>query len=707
MKYIITILLGLSTLFMSGQNFSIDHPESIDPYFQKDETIALDQIQLSITFQLRQLKHQYRNSEKFDSYYLERLDKSNTEPENYITIIDELPEIHSAEKLINLYQEKKEYLDFYMYHSLENSKLSVKDLPSFGGFPYQKNLDSRFLSSFNKGKEEREKSFKFYTNIDSIKVLYSYKFPSRIDTIRVKVGNVKTSNPYGITLKPYDDYGVEADIPFNKNIKILDVVGIDKNENPLLSNVLDHLYIYDDTAKALQYLDRKFRILTELNKAIDNREINTIEDLKSSLSTLKTEYQYSPLSKEPIVTEKNLFQIFGYAEEVFMYIQTEEQLISETVIVQSQEKAHTVYDYYSDESLKYDEPRDYFYNIAKNKRLKNKAYNDIDFLGGNFFEVEQSDNTCERLVVNKKNEIVPFDECTGKLHHLANGGVLIEKTDSYGLDTEWIKVYDQFGNLKLESSNGIAMNAYFIDSNFILISENEQSKFLLGDYKLTDLYDNHHVYGPHRALVYKGEKCSIIDDFGNELLPFEYTNCEMIGQKNLLVNKGDQQYIISETNEIIHKENTHELLLFPETERSLSLSVPYLNLVAFIENDLYGIKDINGIIILPAKATEIAQIGFNRIAVTLENGLTGVIDEKGNEIIPFQYEELNPYYGNYAILINENGTKFTFYDYEGNVKVIHHAEESYEIWGVFDRPTLILDDKIHIRYNGVIFDRAD
>lgn len=692
---------------MSGQDFSIDNPESIDSYFQKDETIAINQIQLSIMFQLRKLKHQYRNSEKFNSTYIDRLDKSNTDPENYITNIDELPEVHSVEELLGLYHEKKEYINYHMYHSIESSQLFVKDLPSFGGFPYQTNLDLRFISSFNKGKEQQKSSFKFYTNIDSIKVLYSYKYPSNIDTIRVKVGNLKTSNTYGITLKPYDDYGVEANIPHNQGIKILDVTGIDKDGNPLLSNVLDHLYIYDNKEKALQNLDSKFRILALLNKDINDEKINTVEDLKSSLSSLKAEYQYSALTKESVVTEKNLFQIFGYAEEVILYIQTEEQLISEKVIVKSKEKVHPLYDYYTDESLKYDEAREYFYNISKNERIKNNAYHNIEFLGGNFFQVKHNDNKCERLVVNKKNQIVPFYECIGSLNHLTNGGVIIEKTDSYGLDTEWIKVFDQSGNLKLESSNGLAMNQYYTDSHFILISEKEQSKFLLGNYKLTDLYDNHHVYSPHRALVYKGEKCSIIDDFGKELLPFKYTNCEMIGQKSLLVNKGDQQFIISETNEIIHKETTHELLVFPETERALSLSVPYLNLVAFIENDLYGIKDINGSIIFPAKATEIVQVGLNRIAITLENDLTGVIDEKGNEIIPFEYELINPYFRNYAILISENGTKFTFYDYEGNVKVIHHAENSYEIWGVFNRPTLILDEKIHIRFNGVIFDRAD
>lgn len=707
MKILITILLGSSVLFLNGQNVSIDKPASFDAYFQEDEAVALNKIQLGIMFQLRALKHQYRNSKKFDSPYLERLNSLNTDPENYISKIDEFPELYSADQLIELYREKREKLNFYMYHSNESSDVSVKELPTFGGFPYQRNLDVRFISSFNKGKERQEKSFKFYTNIDSVKLLYSYKYPSQIDTIRVKVGNEKSSNPYGITLIPYDDYGIEANIPIDKNIKILDVVGIDKDGNALLANVLDHLYIYDDIGQGIRNLNKKFQILVELSKAIDNKDIKTLKALKSRLSELKAEYEYASLSKESLVNEKNLFQIFGYAEEVIMYVQSEERIISETVIIQSQEKIHPHYDFYTDENLKYNVPREFFYNRSKNKKLNNKAYDDIDFLGSNYFEVEHDDNKCERLVVNEKKDIVPFGECIGKLHLLANGGIHIEKTDKYGLDTVWIKVFDQFGNLKLDSSNGIAMNAYLRNSNFVVISENEQSKFLLGDYKLTDLYDNHHVYSPHRALVFKGEKCSIIDDFGKEILPFQYTNCEMIGQNSLLVNKDDQQLIISETNEILHEENEYKLLLFPETERALSLSVPYLNLVAYIDNDLYGIKDINGTIVFPARATEIAQVGYNRIAVTLENGFTGVIDEKGNEIIPFQYEAINPYYGNYAILINENGTKFTFYDYDGKVKVIHFAEESYEIWGVFDRPTLILDDKIHIRYNGVIFDRAD
>lgn len=710
MKFILSTFLIIFSVSLQAQNFFTNN-DTLAHYFEQNKIVTFQKVQLDIESQLKQIKSLVRNNNEFESPYINRLDKSNSNPKDYISL-SSLPEIPTSKVLDNLYHDKKKDIDYYMYHDGEKSVVILGSTPSYGYFPFQKNLDTRFISSFVDGKETSKTRFNFYTNIDSIKVLYSYKRPSRVDTIRLKVGALNKPNKYGITLKRYKDYGITANFPHQNNLEIIDVAGIDKNGQSLLSNVLDSYYTYNINEETLmQNLKKNHRILTTLHTNISNKKITTINDFKSSILDLKTKYQFTPINKQFIDSKNYLFQIFGYAEEVVLYIKKGAYSISEDVIAykSKEDLEHPTYDYYSDKNIKdsYSNPTKFFYNKISNQKIKDTVYYEISYSGSNYFTVDNKEKECKRLLIDKNNKISPFDDCSGKLLNLENNGILIEYLDDYGLDQKEVKVYDEYGKLKFKNANGTPMNQVFNGSNFIVISENDKEKFMLSDYTLTDLFDNYQIYSAHRALVFKGDKCGIIDDAGNTLIPFKYKNCELISPNYLLVNKNNQQHIITSSNKIKHIETKHLLKPINNVNYAFGASVPNLNLVTYEDNSLYGIKNVDGTIIFPAKAKEIFEVGLNRIAIRLENDLIGVINENGKEIIPFKFEAINKYFSNYAILISDNEKTFTFYDYDGNIKVTHYAEQFYEIWEVLSKPTLLIDDKITIRYNGEIIERQD
>lgn len=706
-KYFSTVFLLLFFVNGFSQNFFTDSPKKTTEFFSKNKDISLKEIQQLLYHEVRALRRLYSNQKKFRSPYMDKLDKTNTDSDRYISYA-ELPEIHKSEKLLSLYHEKKKDLDYHMYHTTEYSKLVLKSLPSYGGFVYQKNLNFQLLSAYLNGKENSNDEFKFYTQVDSAKVLYSYRYPKTIDTIRVKVGKSKLSNKYDIALEPHMDYGVVAKMPFNRNLKILDIAGVDKKGKILLANVLSKYNTYNLNDKSLlKPISDKVQILITLNEKISSGEIKSIEEFKSKLDELKKDYGFKTILKSPIVSQNFLFQIFGYAEEVVIYIQTEEGFISEKLNIISQKKQHPIYDSYDDRSKDYTEPSEYFYNKKKKKKLSDNAYFNIEFLGGTLFKVKNKEKKCERLHVTKKGRIEKFDNCSGKLIQLANNGFLIEHTDRYGIDQKSVAIYDDSAKLKFKGTNGAPANLLFKNSHFIVTTSGKQDRFILGNFKLTELLDNYKIYSPHKALVFKGEKCGIINDFGKELVPLKYTKCQMIGQHHFIANLNTEQVIVTDDDKIVHTETTHYLEPVQGVEGRPNSFLPYLNLTVFEEKKLFGLKNINGEIIFPPKAKEISEVGVNRIAIRLENNLLGIVDEKGKVIVPFDYEDINPYYRGFTILVSNNGKKFTFYNLDGKVKAIHNAKETYEIWNVFRRPTLVLDDKIHIRYNGNIFDRAD
>jgi len=706
-KYFTTFFLLLFFVNGFGQNFFTDSQKKTTEFFNKNKDISLKEIQQLLYHEVKTLRKLYNNQKKFKSPYIDKLDKTNTDPDRYISY-SELPEIHRSEKLLGLYHEKKKDLDYRMYHTTEYSKLVLNSLPSYGGFVYQKNLNFQLLSAYLNGKGNPDVEFKFYTQVDSAKVLYSYRYPKTVDTIRVKVGKSKSSNKYGITLEPYMDYGVVAKMPFNRNLKILDVAGVDKKGKTLLANVLSKYNIYNLNDKSLlKPISDKVQILITLHEKISSNEIKSVEEFKKTLYELKTDYGFKTISKSPIVSRNFLFQIFGYAEEVVIYLQTEEGFISEKLNITSQKKQHPIYDSYDDRSKNYDEASEYFYHKKKKKKLSDNAYFNIEFLGGTLFKVKNKEKKCERLRVTRKGRLEKFDNCSGKLIQLANNGFLIEHTDSYGIDQESVAIYNDEAKLKFKGTNGVAANLLFKNSHFIVTTSGKQNRFILGNFELTELLDNYKIYSPHKALIFKGEKCGIIDDFGKELVPLKYTKCQMIGQHHFIANLNTEQVIVTDDDKITHTETTHYLEPVQGVEGRPNSFLPYLNLTVFEEKKLFGLKNINGEIIFPPKAKEVSEVGVNRIAIRLENNLLGVVDEKGKVIIPFDYEEINPYYREFTILVSNKGKTFTFYDLNGEVKIIHNAKETYEIWNVFRRPTLVLDDKVHIRYNGYIFDEAD
>ncbi len=707
LEKIFTFLLLL--FFTSGfsQNFFTDSRQKTDEFFRKNKDISLKEIQQLLYHEVKTLRKTYNNRTKFRSPYIEKLDKTNTDPERYISY-SELPEIHRPQKLLNLYHEKKKDLDYRMYHTTEYSKLVLKNLPSYGGFVYQKNLNFQFLSAYLNGKESHKDEFKFYTQVDSAKVLYSYRYPKTIDTIRVQVGKSKSSNIYGITLESYMDYGIVAKVPYNTNYKILDVAGVDKNGKTLLANVLSNYNNYNTTDQSLlKTIGNKIQILIALYDGIISNEIKSVDAFKIALTKLKKDYGFKTISKSPIISQNFLFQIFGYAKEVVIYIQTEEGFISEKLNITPQKEQHSVYDTYDDRSKNYNEPNEYFYNKRKKKKLSDKAYFSIEFLGGSLFKVKNKEKKCERMLVTKKGRLKKFDDCSGSLKRLSNDGFLIEYTSNYGMNQDSVFIYDRDGKLRLEVANGTPMNEFFVNSHFIVSSSDKQDRFILGNYKQTEILDSYQIFSPDKALIFKGEKCGIIDDFGKKLVPLKYTKCQMIGQHHFIAHLNSQQVIVSDKNKIVHKETLHYLEPISRIKENEGLSIPYLDLVIFKENDLFGLKNIKGEIIHPPTAKGISEVGPNRIAIQLKNDMLGVIDEKGNVVIPFEYEEINPYYKGFAILINDKGKKFTFFELNGKVKTIHKAKKTYEIWSVFGRPTLVLDDKIHVRYNGYIFEEAE
>jgi len=714
MKYFTAFLFLCFCSNGLGQDFFIDSQEKTTDFFKKNENISLVEIQQLLYYEYKQLKNLYDVSIQYDSPYLDRLKKENTNPERYISYA-ELPEVHKYQTLIHLYHEKKEDINYYTYHNTESSSAVLKDMPRYGKFPYQSNIDLRPISAYVNGKENKDKlDFKFYTKIDSLKVLYSYRYPKNIDTIRLKVGALKSNNKYGITLKKYEDYGVEAIVPYNPSIKFLDVAGIDKNGKTLLGNVLDHYNNYDkENDNLIKAIASKYHIVQMLHNEISQNKINSTKEFLSRLEELKKEFGFVSISKSPIITQNILFQIFGNAEEVLIYIQTEEGFISEKLNIPSSKKLHSIFDYYEDETKEWNKPKTYFYDKKKKRKLTNKAYTNIEFLGGNLFKTElgnrhlNEEYKCERILVTKDHKLKKFDNCSGSLKTLSNGGFILEYYDNYGIEQDSVKIFDESGELKFKGTNGVAMNEIFKNSHFIVTSEGEQERFILGNYKITDLLDNYQIYNSHKALIYKGKKCGIIDDFGKELVPTEYTNCYMIGQHHFIAEYKENQVIVNDKNSITHTETQHHLEPITGFEGTFGALTPYINLAVYKENNLYGIKDINGNIIYLPKAEEVFEVGPNRLAIRLENDLIGVINEKGETVIPFQFEAINPFYGGFAMLINENGKKITFYNLEGKIETVHKAEENYEIWNVFSKPTLILDDKIHIRYNGVIFDRAE
>jgi hypothetical protein len=687
-----------------GQDFFLDSPEKTKAFFKENKDISILEIKELLFLEYKFLERLYSGNKRFDRYNIDALIAANSNPERYVSTT-RLPDFYTPQQLLDIFLEKKEDLNYKMYHTEEDSTIGLSDAPSYRGRIYSKDTHFAFLAAYKDGKETLDAGFDFYTHIDSIKVLYSYRRPKTIDSIRIKVGAEQPGNKYGITAEKYKDYGVILNIPYNPNFKILDRVGIDENGTPLVATQRSTIAVMDSLNYDLQnQAYTKAEIVVELYKQIDKGEIISVKEFRSRFDDLKKKYGFTAFVKSPILSQRTLLQVYGYAKEVVLYLQTEEELLIEKFNIKNQEELHPIFATYTDSSLDYTEPNEFFYNKKKKKKLSGTPFQNITYLGGPLFLVEDKNEKCERLLITKEGTFAKFDQCDGGLAHLSNGGFMIQQTNRYG-EQQNVKIFDDTGKLRYEGKNGSNANEFFEDSHFVLIFSEGKRKLLLGNYEQTELFDDLEIYRPHRALVYKDNKCGIIDDFGKELVPINYTDCNRAGWDHFIAKLDGEYVIVSDNNTITHKETEHALEPLPLAESEFVISTQYMNLVVFIENGLYGLKNIYGKIVYPAKAIGIQEVGNYRIAVRLEDDSLGVIDEKGKTIIPFEYEDINPYYGEYAILVSNKGKKFTFFDYNGKVKITHEAEESYEIWNIMSRPTLILDDKIHIRYNGVIFDR--
>jgi len=205
------------------------------------------------------------------------------------------------------------------------------------------------------------------------------------------------------------------------------------------------------------------------------------------------------------------------------------------------------------------------------------------------------------------------------------------------------------------------------------------------------------------VLFKRNDLYGVLDDFGKLIIPFEYDSMEAIDNKTLLVSKNQKQFIINDKNEILYTAETNKKLSgLLSYRKKYMFDFSYLGIVQMERDGLKGLIDKTGKVIYPLKADEIFEVGFNRIALINEQGKLGVIDNKGKVIIPFVYDKINSYYKDYAILIEEDSKKFTFYDYEGNVKAKHQALEFYTIFEAINNPSLILDDEVIIRYDGKV-----
>lgn len=638
----------------------------------------------------------YRQSKLFNvnisNLYSNKYLVYNDSKKNLIYV--ELPEIEEFYGKYSRYNEIKEDLKYYMYHKYnKSSEVVVKNLPIYGALK-QNSYEANFVSSYHKKNEVIQEKFPFYTSIDSIKVNLAYNHPIAIDTIRLKINK---PNKYGIQFEKHLDYGLIIKYPFKKDFSIIEAVGVDKEGKTVLASEIQKYYTHEASEEANVLKYRK--LISNLYSDIYKNTITNTEDLWNKMDEYKQVMNFNPNNSTFKFRVNNLYQIHGEAKEVILYVSNEVRYVSENYVIKKN-NTHPLFD-----EVEFEE-NNYIYNIKDNKLYKADKYQYITYLENNIFEVTKPGNLgeCERIVLDQKGNKKKIGTCNnGNFLILPNGCLkVIEKSSSDF--NESVKIYDKVGNLSYEGINTIVVSEYKIDSNFLIQPVSQQkAQIIFADFSQTEELENYHVYSKDRVLFKRNDLYGVLDDFGKLIIPFEYDSMEAIDNKTLLVSKNQKQFIINDKNEILYTAETNKKLSgLLSYRKKYMFDFSYLGIVQMERDGLKGLIDKTGKVIYPLKADEIFEVGFNRIALINEQGKLGVIDNKGKVIIPFVYDKINSYYKDYAILIEEDSKKFTFYDYEGNVKAKHQALEFYTIFEAINNPSLILDDEVIIRYDGKV-----
>lgn len=659
------------------------NPDSLSEYI-KEKNISLYNIKMDINRQLYLFDVNLANL--YTNKYLVR-NKST----NYITYA-ELPEIedfYNKYKKYNIIKKDVKYSIYHVYN--EKSEVVLKSLPVYGALK-KNSYETFFLSSFQNKKETKNTIFPFYTSIDSIKVNLSYNYPIAIDTIRLKINK---PNKYGIQFERYLDYGLIIRYPFKKDYNIVEVIGVDKDGKNLFAVENKKYYTYGSTEKL--DIQKYKQLLGKLHVDIHSYKINNNEELLNKIVEYKKILNFNPDSSTFKLTDNNLYQIFGDAEEVVLYISKQVQYVSDDIIVKKN-NTHPIFD-----EVEFQD-NNYFYNIKNKKLYKSDKYKYITYLDNNIFEVTKDDdqNTCERIVVDNNLNKKYIGECDHeKFLIMPNGNIMLKERKDFN---KYVRLYDKVGNLKYEGVNTLVLCEYNFNSNFLIEQINKDKEIIIfGDFTKTEELESYYIYCENRVILKRGDKYGVYDDSGKVIIPFEYDNIEAIDDKTLLVSLNKKQFIINDLNEVIFEEEKDSLSTIKSIFSNYMFDFASSKIVQFEANGLKGIKDKKGQIIYPAKANEIYKVGPDRFAITDEKGKLGVINNKGKIIIPFIYDKINPYFKDFALLINEDTKKFTFYDYNGKVNAVHKANEFYEIvTETYNNPVLILDDTVIIRYDGKI-----
>lgn len=272
--------------------------------------------------------------------------------------------------------------------------------------------------------------------------------------------------------------------------------------------------------------------------------------------------------------------------------------------------------------------------------------------------------------------------------------------DGYLFATKDKKGYklDNTGNVLPLGNYGIHQK---FSNNLIAASSANKWGFLdiKGNIKIPFQYDLVSDFHKGIAIVYQQEKCGIIDTNGKIFVPIIYDGLEILDSTYIKAKKDCKFGIINSLGEIkvpiiydfIEQRNIYELPLsmplayekqintyqsnmFAENPNSFNRKTEkrYYDNMLVIQNNLMGIVDMNGKILIPCQYENLKRLQNNYFEIYYSTGKVGLIDINNEILLPIIYYDIKT--NNYhQFMVIDNNQKYFLYDAKAKKMIVENG----------------------------------
>ncbi len=283
-------------------------------------------------------------------------------------------------------------------------------------------------------------------------------------------------------------------------------------------------------------------------------------------------------------------------------------------------------------------------------------------------------------------------------------------------------IFDQDARIVFDGADDKTKAVTIINGKIFTVDS--KSKIYMTDIKSGDKEEFFSGYKPldykngYWAVSNDNNKCGIIDEKGNEIIPCQYDSISLFDNKGYaLVSSGGKCGMIDKNNDLLiplnytylipfnaklngagaysklylDYEPTYDFTMVADTDMESAFTIDRKgnkvfdlndseykpvsgtwtltqNLIPVKRDGLYGFIDMQGKEVIPLKYNGISWDFVNGYACVLIGENRGIINAKGEEVLPFEYSSITPFDQNgLAIARIESDDKTLVIDLAGNI----------------------------------------